>query len=169
MLLLELLRTILLTLCVWILRLADSLLLLSGLCTVGNYQLLLVLCALPMNLRQPSILLKLELFGIVAIKDMLNARSWLRTTILCGIVCVHEEAGGLASCRGILRLSSSVLSHLLLLKLLLLLALLLFFIVARCGLGPGVHHLNLFETATHHSIVWILIRATITQSERTYM
>mmetsp|Transcript_7649 Transcript_7649/g.9199 ORF Transcript_7649/g.9199 Transcript_7649/m.9199 type:complete len:169 (+) Transcript_7649:1576-2082(+) len=144
--LVQLLSTVLLALCVRVLGI-------HRLVAVSNDNLLLVLRALSMDLRQATILLYLQLLRIATVIDVLNGGTRLILAIgenkasgVVVVVAVADRAGVLAMLHARAQL----------LLLLLLFGFLIVF--ARAGLGPCVDHFHFLNATSHHSVVRVLVR-----------
>mmetsp|Transcript_47149 Transcript_47149/g.62427 ORF Transcript_47149/g.62427 Transcript_47149/m.62427 type:complete len:168 (-) Transcript_47149:413-916(-) len=143
--LVQLLSTVLLALRVRVLGL-------HRLVAVTNDNLLLVLRALSMDLRQATILLYLQLLRIATVIDVLNGGTRLILAIgenkASGVVvvAVADRAGVLAMLHARAQL------------LLLLLLFGFLIVVARAGLGPCVDHFHFLNATSHHSVVRVLVR-----------
>ena len=151
--------------------------------------LILVLGVLTMNLCKTSILLQLEGFGVVWlwVVDVFDGtpRSWLAGLVGLAVrvmVMVCMLLMLLVRYRHLLMLHGSAATYIayhslmamLDLRWLLWLSLGLLFLYVLCitptitGLGPCVDHLDFLETAPHHSVVRVLIRAEIGQRENKF-
>lgn len=129
---------------------------------IGCHLLLLILTDLTVfsvgltflgDMGQVAILLKLQLLRVILVEYLLNTSSWL------SIFSIEHEASGrilLSTLQlAVLETGSS--------RLLQLLLFLFFVIFPRSRLGPGIDHLNLFDTSAHHPVVGILVWAANTQ------
>ena len=98
-------------------------------------------------------MLELEGFGVVRLRvvDVLDGASCLMATTCCGVQHATVTRDALVTTRlelsrlscflfllGVLRVTAPI-----------------------AGLGPSVHHFDLLEPSSHHSIIGILVRAVI--------